>query len=63
MATARRPNKSATRKRRRARLAPRTGKRGLAAAEIVLAAEAPEVAPLVARVQGALVAAVGAAED
>jgi ParB family chromosome partitioning protein len=42
------------------RLAPRKEKRGLSAAEIVLATEAPEVAALVAQVHGAGGAAVGA---
>jgi ParB family chromosome partitioning protein len=42
------------------RLAPRKEKRGLSAAEIVLATEAPEVAALVAQVHGAGGAAIGA---
>jgi ParB family chromosome partitioning protein len=54
--------KKASRKRttRKPRLAPRREKRGLSAAEIVLATEAPEVAALVAQVHGAGGAAVGA---
>jgi ParB family chromosome partitioning protein len=48
--------KSAPRK----RLAPRKEKRGLQAAEIALAADAPEVAPLVAEVQAVGGAAIGA---
>jgi ParB family chromosome partitioning protein len=54
--------KKVSRKRgaKKPRLAPRREKRGLSAAEIVLATEAPEVAALVAQVHGAGGAAVGA---
>jgi ParB family chromosome partitioning protein len=51
-----------TRKRKstRARLTPRKDKRGLSAGDMVLAADAPEVAPLVAEVTAAGGAAIGA---
>ncbi|MEJ2653623.1 MAG: ParB N-terminal domain-containing protein [Gammaproteobacteria bacterium] len=48
------------RKSARARLTPRKDKRGLSASDIVLAAEAPEVAPLAAEVTAAGGAAIGA---
>lgn len=57
MAARKTPRKRATRK---PRLAPRRERRGLSAAEIVLAIDAPEVAPLVAQVHDAGGAALGA---